>query len=222
MKVKIKNKSIFNKKTTNMPYIKYKGLINTLKLITATSCISLMFSLSACGKNNISNDNSNTSNSQANNASVSDDEKYSTDIFAMDTYMSLTAYGSNAENAVLEAVHEIQRLDNMFSVGNTESDVTKLNMSGEESVSNETSYLINKSIEISQKTQGAFDITVYPVMVLWGFTTQNYKVPSQAELEEVLARVDYNNVIINGNNVTLKNNAEIDFGGIAKGYNPKP
>jgi thiamine biosynthesis lipoprotein len=208
--MRVKDKSIFNK-------IKQYSFINTLKVITATSLsIALIFSLTSC--KSTTNVNSNTSNSQANNSNSLDSEKYSADIFAMDTYMSLTAYGSNAENAVLAAVYEIQRLDNMFSVGNTESDVTRLNISGAASVSDETSYLINKSLEISQKTQGAFDITIYPVMVLWGFTTQNYKVPSQAELDEVLKKVDYNNIVISGNNITLKNNAQIDFGGIAKGY----
>lgn len=210
--MRIKEKNIFN-------FIKNYSFINTLKLITATSLsVSLIFSLSACTKNNnsTSNNNSNTNNSQVDNSS--DSEKYSTDIFAMDTYMSLTAYGVNAENAVLEAVHEIQRLDDMFSVGNTTSDVTKLNMSGKENVSDETVYLINKSLEISKKTDGAFDITIYPVMELWSFTTQNYKVPTQNELDDVLQKVDYNNIEVDKNTISLKNNAQIDFGGIAKGY----
>ena len=52
------------------------------------------------------------------------------EIFAMDTYMSLTAYGSNSEEAVNKAVQEINRLDEMFSVGNEDSDVTKINENG--------------------------------------------------------------------------------------------
>lgn len=60
-----------------------------------------------------------------------DDTVQSTqEIFAMDTYMSLTAYGSNSEEAVSKAVQEINRLDAMFSVGNEDSDVTKINENG--------------------------------------------------------------------------------------------
>ena len=149
---------------------------------------------------------------------ISTDDKYSSDIFAMDTYMSLTAYGSNAEESVMQAVHEIQRLDNMFSVGNNSSDVTILNNIGSSDVSDETKYLIETSIKISDLTNGCFDITIYPVMELWGFTDKNYKVPSESELNEILSHVDYNNIHISGNEIVLDNSARIDFGGIAKGY----
>lgn len=118
--------------------------------------------------------------------SVSENDKYSSDIFAMDTYMSLTAYGAKAEDAVTAAIHEIQRLDAMFSVGNTDSDVTTANMQGSATVSDETAYLVEQFLEISRKTDGAFDITIYPVMELWGFTTKNYKVPQADELQETL------------------------------------
>ena len=59
-----------------------------------------------------------------------DTVKSTQEIFAMDTYMSLTAYGSNSEEAVSKAVQEINRLDAMFSVGNEDSDVTKINENG--------------------------------------------------------------------------------------------
>lgn len=148
-----------------------------------------------------------------------DDTAQSTqEIFAMDTYMSLTAYGSNSEEAVSKAVQEINRLDAMFSVGNTDSDVTKLNENGSGEVSEETAFIINRAMQVSKETKGAFDITIYPVMELWGFTTKNYRVPDSSEISEVLKRVSYTNVAIDGKQMTLSEGASIDLGGIAKGY----
>lgn len=148
-----------------------------------------------------------------------DDTVQSTqEIFAMDTYMSLTAYGSNSEEAVSKAVQEINRLDAMFSVGNEDSDVTKINENGSGEVSEETAFIMNRAMQVSKETKGAFDITIYPVMELWGFTTKNYRVPESSEIADVLKHVSYTNVEVNGQQVTLSDGASIDLGGIAKGY----
>ena len=136
----------------------------------------------------------------------------------MDTYMSLTAYGSNSEEAVNKAVQEINRLDAMFSVGNADSDVTKINENGSGEVSEETAFIMNRAMQVSEKTNGAFDITVYPLMELWGFTTKNYRVPESSEIAEALKGVSYTNVSVNGQQVALTGGSSIDLGGIAKGY----
>lgn len=185
-----------------------KAAIILKRTAAAAMCVILAAGMTACGKKADS----------VQSESVSENDKYSSDIFAMDTYMSLTAYGEKAEDAVTAAIHEIQRLDAMFSVGNTDSDVTTANMQGSAIVSDETAYLVEQSLEISRKTDGAFDITIYPVMELWGFTTKNYKVPQADELQETLKRVSYENVLLKDHELVLKNNAQIDFGGIAKGY----
>lgn len=106
----------------------------------------------------------------------------------------------------------------MFSVGNENSDVTKINENGSGEVSEETAFIMNRAMQVSKETKGAFDITIYPVMELWGFTTKNYRVPEHSEIAEVLKHVSYTNVGINGQQVTLSDGASIDLGGIAKGY----
>ena len=204
LEVRIIMRRIVNERNTK----RKKAAIILKKTAVAAMCVILAAGMTACGKKADS----------AQSESVSENDKYSSDIFAMDTYMSLTAYGEKAEDAVTEAIHEIQRLDAMFSVGNTDSDVTTANMQGSATVSDETAYLVEQSLEISRKTDGAFDITIYPVMELWGFTTKNYKVPQADELQETLKRVSYENVSLKDHELVLKNNAQIDFGGIAKGY----
>lgn len=99
-----------------------------------------------------------------------------------------------------------------------DSDVTKINENGSGEVSEETAFIMNRAMQVSKETKGAFDITIYPVMELWGFTTKNYRVPESSEIADVLKHVSYTNVEVNGQQVTLSDGASIDLGGIAKGY----
>ncbi|MGN0677492.1 MAG: FAD:protein FMN transferase [Ruminococcus sp.] len=142
------------------------------------------------------------------------------DIFAMDTYMSLKAYGENAETALSLAQDEIIRLESLLSVTNEKSDVSAINQSNGHtvSVSEDTVKIIEKAIEIGNQTNGALDITIYPVLKEWGFTTGNYSIPSPDVLNQYLKYVDYSQVITNGNSVTVPENFQIDLGALAKGY----
>ncbi len=79
------------------------------------------------------------------NSEKSSEEKQSRDIFAMDTYMTVTAYGEHASEAVDKAETEIKRLDEMLSTGNENSEVYKLNQNGEAVVSDDTAYLYERS-----------------------------------------------------------------------------
>lgn len=145
-----------------------------------------------------------------------------TDIFAMDTYMSLKAYGENGEAALQKASDKIKSLEAMLSVTNEESEIFVLNaeQGKQTEISSDTSFLIARSLEINRDTNGAFDITLYPVSKEWGFTTGIYKVPSQADIDELLSNVGSDNIILDpdGKSAMLKNGANIDLGGIAKGY----
>lgn len=139
----------------------------------------------------------------------------------MDTYMTLKAYGADGEEALDEAIEEIQRLDALWSVGNTESEIAKLNQKKTEKVSKETIQLIQCAKKVSKETEGAFDITIYPLMELWGFPSQNYQVPSEAKIKEILdSNIGMDKVMVDEKNqeITLKDEVQIDLGGIAKGY----
>ena len=119
-----------------------------------------------------------------------EDGGISMDVFAMDTYMTLLAYGDNAEEAVLAAAAEIHRLDDLLSTGNPESEISKLNAAGGGTISEDVEELIARAKEIHTQTGGLFDISIYPVMKLWGFPTQEFRVPDKAEIEETLKLVD--------------------------------
>lgn len=149
-----------------------------------------------------------------------ENKKVSKDIFAMDTYMTVTAYGKNAENGVNKAVDEINRLETVLSAEKQESDIYKLNETGSGILSTDTKNIVSKALEINKTTNGAFDISIYPLMVKWGFTTQKYNVPSKNEISKLLKDVDSSKIIFDekSGNIKLKENMKIDLGGIAKGY----
>ncbi len=142
------------------------------------------------------------------------------DVFAMDTYMELKAYGKNAGPALEKAEKRIHELENELSATSDQSDIWKINHScgKETAVSDDTAVLIDKALEIGESTNGALDITIFPVLKEWGFTTQKYHIPEEYKLESLLENVDYRQIKLNDKTVFIPENAEIDLGALAKGY----
>ena len=156
-----------------------------------------------------------------NDSKQTGEPKCEKEIFAMDTIMNLTIYGENASSVMNDAVSLIQRLDKAFSVTNKDSDIAKLNNAGGKavSVSDDTYELLQRSLEFSNKTDGLFDISIYPLVKAWGFTTEDYHVPDEQTRKKILANVDYKKVkLLNDNKVQMKPGMEIELGAVAKGY----
>ena len=170
--------------------------------------------------NSKTTDTSKDKNTTSENKTSNNMEAQSRDVFAMDTYMTLTAYGDNAASALDEAEAEIERLDDLLSTGDENSEIYALNQNGTGTISEDTETLLNESEKLYTDTKGVFDITIYPVMDAWGFTTQNYRIPTDTELKGLLENVDASKIQYNKDSkkVTLPANVKIDFGGIAKGY----
>lgn len=145
-------------------------------------------------------------------------EEASSNFFAMDTVMQLSVSGDHAEQALAAAEAEINRLDQLFSISTPDSDIARLNQSGSATVSDETVQLLARSQEVCNWTEGAFDITVYPVANLWGFYSGNFQVPDETALATALASVGMDRYQVDGNTVTLDPGTQLDLGAIAKGY----
>lgn len=139
-------------------------------------------------------------------------------VYAMDTVMTLKAYGENAEKALEDAEQEIKRLDSGLRRGNTESEIYKVNSENSAEVTEDTAKLVKDALEICSSTDGAFDISIASVMDLWGFYTKEFYVPNSDEISSELSRVDYKNISVDNNVISVRNNSQIDLGGIAKGY----
>lgn len=147
------------------------------------------------------------------------ESKYDCEFFAMDTVMTINAYGSKSESAVKAAQNEINRLEKLLSVQNKNSEIFKLNQSKKMTVSEDTLTLITRSKEIYTLTDGAFDISCEPLIREWGFYSGlENKVPSQKVIETALEGVGAEHIKIKDSTVTLDDNTSLDLGGIAKGY----
>ncbi|HIT87196.1 MAG TPA: FAD:protein FMN transferase [Candidatus Coprocola pullicola] len=145
-------------------------------------------------------------------------------IFAMDTFMDLKVSGKNAQKAILEAEREINALERMLSNTIENSEISAINQNaGKDAVkvSDDTLYLLKEAREIYDFTQGAFDITIAPIIDVWGFTKEVKKVPDEETLKQKLDLVDMKKLQINEKNKTVfleESGMAIDLGGIAKGY----
>ena len=145
-------------------------------------------------------------------------------MFAMDTFIDLKAQGENGEKALLEAEKEINRLEKLFSPTIEQSEIFTINQYAAKqtvTVSKDTFDLIEKAKEYCNITEGAFDITIAPVVKAWGFTEEVKRVPSDEEIQQKLQLVDNNKLHIDKQNSTVyleNENMSIDLGGIAKGY----
>ena len=111
-------------------------------------------------------------------------------LFAMNTTMTLTLYGSHASDAALSAQQAINRLDGLWSRTKASSDVSRLNAAAgdpapETEVAPETGALLSRARELGALTGGALDITIAPIMDAWGFGTtsvfqeSDFRVPSR-------------------------------------------
>lgn len=140
----------------------------------------------------------------------------STEMFAMDTYISLRVWGDNSD--LSDVITEIRILEKQFSVTDEESDVYTLNQTGSVKASSNLLELLDAAVSFSERTDGAFDPTIYPLVQAWGFTTQEQRVPSQKELDSLLPLVGTEHLSVEGDIVTLDSGVQIDLGGIAKGY----
>lgn len=146
------------------------------------------------------------------------EKEYSETFFAMDTVMTITAYGDGAKEASYKAYKEIVRLEKLLSVTDEESEIYALNHRTTSNVSSETANLITEAVKISNETDGAFDITLYPISLLWGFTGDENRIPKEDEIKTALKYTGYKKIAVNGNNVSLPDKMMLDLGGIAKGY----
>lgn len=134
-----------------------------------------------------------------------------------DTAVSLTAYGKDVPDGALAMC---EKYDRIFSATKKGSDVYKINHSNgkPQTVDKETVSLIKSALKFSEITDGAFDITVYPIKTAWDFYGDTPKVPDKKTLYDAIRHTGYKKIKIKNNTVTLPKGYGIDLGAIAKGY----
>ena len=137
---------------------------------------------------------------------------------AMGTFVEVISPQKEAARIVFD---EIKRIEELLSKYNPNSEISRLNREGRIKASPETFYIIKKSKEFWQLSEGAFDISIGPLMDLWGFSDKKYRLPPDEEIARTLKLVGADKIILRENEfvVELKIPGMIlDLGGIAKGY----
>lgn len=145
----------------------------------------------------------------------------STSFFAMNTRMSVEIDGD--EGLLRDVEQLVYSLERKLSVTDEHSEIFAINRDGEGEVSAETAELIEFALDLCESTDGALDITIYPVLRAWGFTVDSdpdyeYRVLGDDEISELLPLVDYEKADISENTVTLDEGMMLDLGAVAKGY----
>ena len=145
-------------------------------------------------------------------------EPESATFFAMDTAMDFTVYGDAA--LLDEAETLIGSLEEQVSVTDEHSDIYAIDHTGSGSLSGNAAELMAQALELCRRTGGALDISVYPIVRAWGFTTGSYQVPDEETIQSLLPLVDYTQIQYDAATsvVTLPEGMEIDLGSVAKGY----
>lgn len=161
-------------------------------------------------------------------------KEFTDERFLMDTLIQVTVYSDDEQKgkeALDQAFAEFKRISNLTNRfpkngenASVSSDVIRINENAgikPVRVSTDTLEIVQRSLYYAQLSGGSFDITIGPIMDLWGFGKNEQHVPSDEQIQKTLSLVDYRKVIVDPNQGTVylqKPGMSLDFGGVAKGY----
>ena len=146
---------------------------------------------------------------------------------AMGSTYTVDLYGTDRvqmEAAADAAFDEVRRLDDMLSNYKRDSELSQVNRSAAQApmkISPELFDLLERCVEYSRQSEGAFDITVGPLMRVWGFYKGSGHLPHRAEVQAAMTKVGYRHIHLDRAAQTIwfdRPGVELDPGGIGKGY----
>ena len=173
------------------------------KIIAMAVCAAMLLPLCACG-----------------------DSKEQKQVFAMDTVMTLTAYGKNARTGLDAATGVINSLNTLLDPEVENSAAYLLNNADGQNVivTPQVAEILTTALKVCKQSNGALDLSVYPLYLAWGeFDSEKGKIPSSKEIKELLKNVRFSETSItefNGESnysVRMPAGTQISFGAAAKG-----
>ena len=143
----------------------------------------------------------------------------------MGTTYSIKIYSKkyvNSSNLKEIIENKLNDISSIFSTYHDSTEISKINLSNSNKfiLSSDLSFVLSKAIYYSELSDGLYDLTVFPLVDLWGFgpTIRNSK-PKESEINDLLKNVSYKNISINNNELFINNSdTYIDLSSIAKGY----
>jgi len=202
--VKDMEKTVFIKRTNGETDMGKNFL--TLIVVLATVC------LSACSVS----ENTPYKNFEA--------EPYENTDFAMGTVINQRIYADNAEEISRKVMERIRQIEDDMTINKPGGEINRLNDSAGTDfvkVSEDTLYVLEKAKKFSEISNGAFDVTIGPLVKEWGISTDKPAVPSMERLQNLMSLVNYRDITIDREESKAKLEKKgqlIDLGGIAKGF----
>ena len=174
-----------------------------LRLLCLALCLCTVLSLAACGE-------SRSEQSQ---------------VFAMDTIMTLTAYGKKAAAGLRAAEGVITSMDAMLDPDLPTSTTYAINHANGQNtvVSAQVAKMLSTAKTVYDNSGGALDLTIYPLVKRWGFVDQKYYLPSDVEISAEMLKMCFDQMVLTSfpasgsYAVTLPAGAELSFASVAKG-----
>lgn len=174
-----------------------------IRMAASILCLAMLLPLSACGEA----------------------KEQQAQLFAMDTYMTLTAYGKNAEAGLDSAESVIRALDSMLDPELSTSNVYAINnaQGANTVVSGQIARMLSTARTVYEQSDGALDLSIYPLVKRWGFIDGKYYVPTDEEISEELSKLCFDKLVLNSfpssgsYSVNIPAGAELSFGAVAKG-----
>ncbi len=149
---------------------------------------------------------------------VQQENTYETAAVVMGSVLSVELYGSDGEETAEQILVGAYEAEECYISRYIEtSEIYLLNENGEGELSDFTSEIMAKALEISANSQGAFDITIGNLSSLWDFDNEKNTIPSDDEIQEALATCGYEQITHSGNTYTLAANQTVDLGAVGKG-----
>jgi FAD:protein FMN transferase len=140
---------------------------------------------------------------------------------------SIVAYGRESQDmkrTLSLSFDEVDRIDRLMSNYKKDSPLSEINREAAKrpvKVVPELFDFISECLNYSRESEGAFDITVGPLMKAWGFFRDEGRIPSATELSRARSGTGYQHIILDEKEKTIRfdrEGVELDLGGIAKGY----
>ena len=176
----------------------------TKRMIAAVLCVCMVLPLCAC----------------------SSDKPEQKQIFAMDTVMTLTAYGKYAGEGINAAVGVINAMDDMLDPDNEGSYTSLINNAEGKDVivTPQVNEMLSTALNVYNLSGGALDLSVYPLYEAWGeFKDETGRIPSDDEIKELRKNLGFGSTEITNfegeanYSVRMPAGTQISFGAVAKG-----
>ena len=140
--------------------------------------------------------------------------------FLMDTYCTVQVPGGlEVLDAIEAALDRMEVVDRRFNVLDSSNALYQFNHYSETISDQEILSLIETALKVGDESEGAFDITIYPLIERWGFFSETPSLPDKDEIKKFLEHIGSSNLTIKNGKLTKRDQkVQIDLGGIAKGY----